>query len=643
MSLQREEQDPSPRSIHPGYRKVGIVLFSFFSLWMLWPVFTSVHIEAFSAALESMAIMINRHGNTGLALTDQAYPTYVEYLFMSRSGLVDALQLFQKIAGGFGDLGFRMLMIISMAVFAASCFSIVRRWNNVPIVLLMTALLLTPGISDIAFYFSDNLPSAALAMLSLAYIPREGQSELKWIAVGALFAGAVLIRFDAVLILPALGFGLCVQKPRVSQWISRAFCLAIGLAAVLIFAQIFTPYRLADAYQITKLFLNIHESAQDANRLRDVRVGFFGYAAPLLILIGVIQNWRANDWKWRCIWILLPALFYLAVIPKALETRMFLLLGAPALLLHTSSGISWILDQWTKEVAIGWKNALTWCTRIVSACGLAVILFAPVTLTMRDGPRTPVGRIWAPLIWREWQSRVDKGMSDLDTVVEGIQPNETILAISTYWNSDDYFRLRLLQHGFDIVPSSLLKGEYGNATEVFKKENRIVLHLRSKDPYGIMMLYGQPPFFTQALQVFSGLSTLSPSSYQRAFLLNWGPASVLFQPTLDRAGVIDDSAIFHKRLDLTPNEIDHLRPGKGKAQRVWEATFPQNPKIPCSSRARYGVINVQTLNPHQVDLLRRTAFYVVRDTSIKAKDWKPFTSVDQVHSTFAWMYGSPPK
>lgn len=638
---EEELSAPSEKRYRPG--KVGIVLFSALTVWMLWPAFTSVHIEAFSAALESMAIMIARHGNVGLALTDQAYPTYVEYLFMSRSGLVDALQLAMKILGGTGDLGFRMLMIISMVVFVGSSISIVRRWNNVPTVLLLAALLLIPGLADIAFYFSDNLPSAALAMLSLACLPREKQSELMWIVVGALFAGAVLIRFDAVLIAPALAIGMWIRKPKFDQIAARAVCLTIGLGAVLVLAQILTPYRLADAFQITKLFLNIHESAQDANRLREVRVGFFGYAAPVLIAIGIVRNWRTADWRWRALWIILPALFYVAVIPKALETRMFFLLGAPALILHTGTGITSILDQWRSTGISSFSKTLAWGTRIASAFALAAILFAPVALTLRDGPRSPVGRIWMPLIWHEWQNSVTKGMDDLDKTIESIQPNETILAISTYWNSDDYFRLRLLQHGYDIVPTSSLKPEYGNATEEFKKDNRIVLHLRSKDPYGIMLLYGQPPFYTQALQIYSGLTTLAPNTYDRAFLLNWGLASVMFLPTLDRTAINDKASVDPKRLGLTAGELNLMRPGVSKATRLWGTTFPQNPRIPFSSQTGTGVINVQELNRNQVDLLRRTASYIVRDSAMKAKKWKPFTSVDQVHSTFAWLYGSPPK
>ena len=640
-AIKEELTAPSEKRYRPG--KVGIVLFSLLSLWMLWPAFTSVHIEAFSAALESMAIMIARHGNEGLTLTDQAYPTYVEYLFMSRSGLVDALQLTLKMSGGIGDIGFRMLMIISMVVFVGSSISIVRRWNNAPTVLLLAALLLIPGIADIAFYFSDNLPSAALAMLSLACLPREKQSELMWIIVGALFAGAILIRFDAVLIAPALGIGLCVNKPTVAQVATRTVCVAIGWAAVLILAQIVTPYRLADAFQITKLFLNIHESAQDANRLRDVRVGFFGYAAPILIIIGITRNWRKANWSWRVIWIILPALFYLAVIPKALETRMFFLLGTPALILHAGTGIAWIWGRWSSTGTSIWSKTIAWGTRVTSFLALAAIVFAPVALTMRDGPRSPVGRIWMPLIWREWQNSVTKGMADLDKTIESIQPNETILAISTYWNSDDYFRLRLLQHGYDIVPRSSVKPEYGNATEEFKKDNRIVLHVRSKDPYGIMLLYGQPPFYTQALQIFSGLTTLAPGTYQRAFLLNWGVASVMFLPTLDQTGINDKAPVDPRLLELTPSELNLMRPGVSKASRIWGTTFPQDPHIPFRYQTGTGVIHVQELNRHQVDLLRRTAFYIVRETAMKAKKWKPFTSVDQVHSTFAWLYGSPPK
>jgi hypothetical protein len=41
-------------------------------------------------------------------------------------------------------------------------------------------------------------------MLSLACVKREETSTLRWFAAGALLAGAILVRVDAVLIAPAL-------------------------------------------------------------------------------------------------------------------------------------------------------------------------------------------------------------------------------------------------------------------------------------------------------------------------------------------------------------------------------------------------------------------------------------------------------
>ena len=589
-------------------RLVGVVLFTCLAVWMLCPVLTSVHLEAFSAELQSMAIQLNAHGKHGLTLTEQAYPITTEFLYMSRSGLVDALQCLMRLTGSTGDGVFRLLMLISMAVFVVSSLSVARRFSNEPLALPFAVFLLTPGLLEIGFFFSDNLPSAALAILALAIVPRKESATAIWIAIGALWAAAILVRFDAVFIAPALGICLLLEKPRPTLFALRTGGFAIGIAVTLFLAQALTPFRIGDSLQITRLFGGLHELVLTPERAEEVRIGFFGVITPILVAVGIFRNCRTHNWRWIVGLVVLPVIFYLYVLPKTLEIRMFLLLGAPALLIHGATGLKVIWEQRSSKVV--WRQVIAPAV----AALIIYVLLGPVTLSMRDGPRTAYGRIWATFVWLEWQRNVADGMSDLDQVVSSIQPGETILAISSHYNADGYFRLRLLEDGYKTLPSEQADKLYPGASEVLQKGDRTVLHLRCQAPYLILShLFRQSEPYAQALQIKLGLDATPPQSYGRAVLLNWGQTPGMFWPVLDPK-------------DTPP----------------WMTTYPQYRLVPIKARTFDGKIEVQPLSKGQVEGLRQSATNEVNHAQRVAHTWKPIKSRSELRNIFAWRFGPAP-
>ena len=437
MQVENASEELRRPAERPLRRAMATVLLSLLTAWFLWPIFTSVHLEGFSASLHTMAILLHTHGRSGLGLADQGFPLTSEYLYLTRSGLVDALHWTIALTGLKGDAAFRLVILASMVVYVWSSLVVASRWSGEKRLLLFTVLLFTPGMVDVSFFFADNLPSAALAMTALACVKRGETSALRWLGAGALLACAILVRVDAVLIAPALCLCLLLGKPGCRLLSRRAGCFVAGGLIVVGLAQWLTPYRLLDSARITAQFAGLQ--ADWVAPLSSLVLGFFGPITALLVLLGAVRNVRTHGWQWNLSLVVLPALFYAYAFHHATEIRDFLLLGTPAVLIHGAAGVRILQEQW--------KSGEIWRRAAVATALLffTAAMFAPVSIKMQDGPRTSRGRFWTPLIWHEWQQGVTDGMHDLDGVIASVQPGETMLAVSSNFSADRYFRLRLLE------------------------------------------------------------------------------------------------------------------------------------------------------------------------------------------------------
>jgi hypothetical protein len=310
--------------------------------------------------------------------------------------------------------------------------------------------------------------------------------------------------------------------------------------------------------------------------------------------------------------VILPALFYAYTLRHATEVRDFMLLGTPAVLIHGAAGVRVLQQQW--------RSGVLWRRTAVTAALLlfTAAMFAPVSIQMQDGPRTSRGRFWTPLIWHEWQRGTTDGMHGLDSVIDSIQPGETMLAVSSFFNADRYFRLRLLEAGYDIVPFAQAPATCNGIAEVLRKGDRTVFHLRSESPYAfILQTWHIPLDYAVAFQIKAGLDCMAGYPVQKAVLLNWGEAEPFFRPVLPSAAATG------------PIE--------------WQTTFPTDPHIPAHKHDRYGRMDVQPLTPSAVETLRQSATLEVQRQEQAADGWKPLTGYADLHSKVLCHFWQPPQ
>ena len=448
------------------------------------------------------------------AKDDLAYPVNLEYFYTTRGGTVQVLEAVVKLTHTTSDLNFRMLIPLSFLLFAAACVVFVKRWSDEPAWAVIAAFVLTPGLCEPAFFFADNLLSASMAACAFAFIgPR--RSMIAWAGAGAALACATLLRIDALLAAPALLLLVLLQPE--TPW-SRV--LGSWLAALAGAALVFTPawrltsVSLATALRVGRLYSALHQSWDDHISISRVLLLFFG---PTLLLVAIgIYRTRHQSWKRHVALVFSPLLFYVAVLPRVVELRDYLLLLAPFLLLHASTGVTFLLHLATRGTQL--QRRLT-----LALTGLyALSLVAPPLLILHDGPRLLLGRLYAPILWRRWQRSIQDATAQVEAMAASTGPSERTLVVSTYFQSDRFLHLALLQSGYQIQP--LADTGPCHAVEVYTLGSRTIFHIRTENPYFLLSRapLQLPAEYVRAYQTAAGLSCVPPQSYDRAFLDTWG-------------------------------------------------------------------------------------------------------------------------
>ncbi len=505
-----------PQQERPRYpasvRRLAAAVFILFAGWLLYPALFATHVEAFSARLQTMAIMA-LHGH--FAQDDLAYPVDLEYFYATRGGTIHALEGLMKLTHTTGDLNFRILIWISFALFVASCVAFVRRWSTCPAWTALAVLVLTPGLVEISFYYADNLPSAAMVTLGLAIVGRRTPFAL-WFAAGAALACGTLLRTDAIVAFPFLALlALLEDDRRLPRLFGAWLATAAGAAAVFLLSAKLTGISIRQSLLVARLHSAIHNSWGDNMSFARVMVLFFG-PTVLLIALGIVVTWRTRSLRWNVAMIAWPLLFYILFMSRAIELRDYLLLGAPFVLLHGATGLTRLLR--TLEMGTRSQHRLA-----VGAIALYTLtLVAPPLLTLHDGPRFALGRIYAPPLWRHWQRTTDGAIQDLHTLGATTQPGERLLILSTLYQSDRYLHLTLLEDGFTLLP--LRSNPACGNVETFVKDGRTIFHVRTENPYFLLSgpPLAMPAEYVRAYQVNAGLTCLTPADYDRALMITWG-------------------------------------------------------------------------------------------------------------------------
>ncbi len=552
--------DPPQQRTHAlssRQRLLAAILFVTLAVWLLSPALTATHVEAFSARLQTMA-MLDLHGH--LTQDDLAYPVSIEYFLATRGGTVYALEWLMRLTHSTGPLNWRILITLSYLLFVASSVVFVRRWSREPVWATLAVLVLTPGLTEISFFFADNLPSAALVTLAIALMGTR-TPLWRWVAAGVLLASATLLRIDALIATPFLLFLALLQQDSSRPRLLRNWLLTLlGATATFYLSWRLTHISLWQSLRVTQIHNSIHNSWGDRQAYVRVVVLFFG-PTLLLLAVGVAQTWRNRSRAWNLVMIVWPVLFYAAFMYKVVELRDYLLLGAPFLLLHGASGLTAML----RYLAAGTPRQ-----RLFARTALAfffLVLFTPPMLILHDGPRVFLGRIYSPPMWRRWQRSTDSAVHQLQALAASTPPGQRTLLLSTFFQPDRYLHLALLEDGYTIQP--LRANPNCGAVETYTKDSHTIFHVRTENPWWLLSdkPMKMPGDYVLAYQTNAGLTCLAPSDYDSAYMLTWG--------RLDQ-GYLLDSPQFQRNT------------------ASWEMPFPE-PGIPRIGRIKY--LQVQRILP----------------------------------------------
>lgn len=485
------------------------------SLWLVSPVLTGSHLECFSQRLMTLAIS---HQRGVLARDDDLFPIFTEYLYTTRLGVVHLLEAIMRLTGTTGNGSFRILLAASLVCCLAACVVFVRRWAAEPTWAVIAALVLTPGLFESSFLFADNLPSAALALAAMALVGRE-TPVWRWLVAGVLFAAAVRCRLDALYTLPlfpVLFWAGGKRHARETATAAAAFAVAAG--AVLLGSWWWTGVSLRVALQVGAMFAGLHSHGSLRADAAPAALAFFGLLLPPLLALGAWANVRRMPRRWTLALVVVPALFYLYLLPKPLFPRMFLLLGLPFLALHGAAGVRLVVDALREA-----RPARRRVARVAVAA--AVVLYAlPPLAFERDGPRAVVGRLWSPLLWREFQAREAGGEARVRALVDGVRPGQPTWVMSATWQADAVFNLVLLQRGWQkLAPPAPGADLCSRVAEVYTRGDRTLVQYRLEDPYS---LADAPPLqvnreYAEAYQIAQAARCIAAGPFDGGTLADW--------------------------------------------------------------------------------------------------------------------------
>ena len=476
--------------------------------YLVSPVFQAIHLEGYSAQMQSIALL----GSIAPGVPhDPWLPLITQFIFQTRSGIIDMLAAIYSVFPGAGDQAFRMLMVASLAVLLASSIVYAKRWSNTPPLFALFALVLAPGIPETAFFFNDNIVSAALSTAALALVSRRLGKPTALLS-GACFGLALLCRLDAVMVLPLIvGTVFYSQATRRAQ-VTACLLGILGALSLLAASAVFHGFSLIDAFSTAKRFVPMLTES----RWVWVRLFFFGLAALPVVLIGGWLGWKRLKNQRSVIGILTFIAYPLllaAFAPKATEIRYVFPLLAPLIALHGGNGLQWVYQQCTRGTGVRFRVASA-----VAAFGVLVLL-APLTwVKVLDGPRYVLGRLWSPPQWARWQQAGAEGTRRMEALAALLDDGRRNIVLSSHFNDEFYLRLRLMEHGF--LPAATASRYPGcSGMSLFTKGDSVVMHIRAHPQYRIA---GHGYQYNAALQLTAAYECSATRSANKTYVAAFG-------------------------------------------------------------------------------------------------------------------------
>jgi len=440
--------------------------------WLVHPVLTPSHVEGFSASIESLAIHLS-HG--ALADYDRLHPANLEFFALSRLGTVTFVAALVRWTGLSSEGAMRTMMWLGFASLIWASVVLVRRWTGASTMVVVGALLLVPGVSESAFFYNDNVLSAALAVGALALLGTSPGTATTALA-GLLFGGGVVARLDAVLLAPAVVLIAYEQHHRVGRDFVRRALVFTGAALVPVLlvpgsvgASILDVVRISN-YAVT-LWNRPPSLAPHAREF----AYFVGTPAALLVAFGALRLTKDRAFYRLALLSGVPIIFNLVALGKIWQSRQLLPM-TPFFAALAVCGFQYlVVDE--KEHS---RRPL----RIATLAVVAIVLFGPIgRLQISDGPRAPYGRFWAPRLWTRWQHAVDENMADIARLISGVNRSATTAIITDTWDADRYLHLQLQRSGFVVQSADRLQSACAKTGELFVKGPTRVIHVRLHQPF----------------------------------------------------------------------------------------------------------------------------------------------------------------
>jgi len=570
------------------------------SAWLLSPALSSVHVEGFSAQIQSLALVMAQQGS--IAGHDLARPVISQYIFLTRPGVVDILALADAVFGNLGDAGFRMLMAASVVVLVWASALAARQMGGVRLRVGLFVCVLTPGLVELGFYFNDNLVSAAFSALAVCAAWRTGgrrtaSANVHAAATGVLAVCAVLCRIDGLLALPLVALLFVLRQQQPAPAVLRGATMLAAAALTHLAAARFNGGSPADAWPLLQHFSSF---SGDHGRLpgKGSVMYFFGAVTPLLLLPGMWRFWRHRPQGWRFgVWLAAFWLYPLAVLLHSLRTgseiRYYLPLLAPLVALFAGQG--WrVLRAWHRRGTL-----LRRCSVIaLAAAGVVSMLMPPLVPAMKDGPRVMVGRLWSTVLWQRWQGSVDASLAQVRAVVDAVNAGslhdaaDAATVMTLHWNDEFYLRLRLFEAGFQEVPA----GVDCRPLSRYRRASQVVWHVRLFPQYKL-----QP--FEPELSAALVLSALTRCADWHAGPATWVTTFEAPLPYAVASGI---------RLADLPG------PFRFVVERPFVDDWSQPPRAPPA--LQYGMVSAAPFSPDRLqDLARRAAGRVAHEALLSGQ------------------------
>ncbi len=447
------------------------------ALYLVSPSFTSTHFEVLSAQIHINAIAADEHR---LGQANVLYPIHTEYFYLSRIGVVYLLRLFARIFGN-GDGAFRALIICSFAAYLAAAAIVARRYARVSLPAALAAMLMTPGILSLGFFFNDNLVSEASALLGLAVLPSlrsplSTGSAARAILCGFLFGFAILARTDGFLILP-IAFSLMLLESRdIRRVAATLLCVAGGLGLAVCLPYVMSGVSILQIYQIGRFFQQVHDDMPRGHvSMVMLIVIFLGLPNLVLLAVGARINLRHKGTVTAMVLAVIPLLLAIFFAGHALETRMFFPLLAPYVAMHAGRALDWIWENLRKAPPLPRPAFSLLLTVMVCWC------LPPIYTPNKEGPRPVIGEIWSPLLWHKWQSQEQAALEKASVPLNRTDPK--VVVVTMDYTSDAFLRLRLWEMGFGPVPVQSTAPECRSDFETWRKGDRVVFTVRTENPH----------------------------------------------------------------------------------------------------------------------------------------------------------------